>query len=249
MSARRFLSSLALVVVAAAAGTIIAAIVSDAEQDQYTEPAVVLLEPAADATRPAAGTSDPATEPASGSAEVVAVVGLVEVTGVLSSDGEDWYLDGIEVDAGPRWYVRSNPATADLDGDGAVETLGAELDGLVGRSVTLLGERDDDADLDVFVVEGVKIRPTDGGPPPWEQRTGAAPLEPDAAMAVGREEAAAIVLAGTPGTVIETGMTEDGGRSVWEVYVRRADGRVIESYVDTVTGRVVEQELQPLGEE
>lgn len=249
MAARRFLSSLALVMVAAAAGTIVVAIVSDAEQDQYDEPPVVLLSPAADTPRSLDGAGGPATVGESGSAGVVSVVGLVEVVGVLSSDGEDWYLDGVEIDAGPRWYVTSNPAPADLDGDGTVETLAGELDGLVGRSVTLLGERDDDTDLDLFVVEGVKVRPIDGRRPPWEQGVEPAPAQPEAPTTVGRDEAAAIVLAATPGTVVEVGLIEDGTRSVWEVYVRRADGRVIESYVDTASGRIVEQELQPLGEE
>jgi hypothetical protein len=249
MSVRRFLSSVALVMVAAAAGTIIVAIVSDAEQDQYAEPPVVVLSPAGDTPSPVAGPDDPSMGADPGPVEVVSVVELVEAAGILSSDGEDWYLDGVEVDAGPRWYVSSNPAPADLDGDVTIETLASELDGLVGRSVTLLGERDDDTDLDLFVIEGVKVRPIDGQRPPWEDRRAGAPTRPDAAPTVGRDEAATIVLAATPGTVVEVGLIEDGTRSVWEVYVRRPDGRVIESYVDTASGRIVEQELQPLGEE
>jgi len=65
-----------------------------------------------------------------------------------------------------------------------------------------------------------------------------------AASTIGREEAVAIALAATPGVLVEAGLIQDGTRSVWEVYVRQADGRIIESYVDAVSGRIVEQELQ-----
>lgn len=96
---------------------------------------------------------------------------LERVTGTLEEveTGEgDYRLGGTTVEIGARWYVEENEAPADFDGDGTVETIAEEFDGMVGQEVTLTVESDDDDDVeagDVHAVGGVSYR--GDGPPPW----------------------------------------------------------------------------------
>ncbi|ERH08967.1 MAG: hypothetical protein J07HX64_00719 [halophilic archaeon J07HX64] len=87
------------------------------------------------------------------------------VTGVLEqATGEDYRLDGLAIDIGAMWYTNSTEADTDLDGDGTVETIRAEFDGLVGQSVTVTVETDG-IEGDVLAVNGEQYR--EQGPPPW----------------------------------------------------------------------------------
>ena len=87
------------------------------------------------------------------------------VTGVFEqATGEDYRLDGLAVDIGAEWYTNSTEADTDLDGDGTVETIRAEFDGLVGQNVTLTVETDG-TEGDVLAVNGEQYR--ERGPPPW----------------------------------------------------------------------------------
>lgn len=89
----------------------------------------------------------------------------VTVSGTLESlAGEDYRLDGLAIDIGAEWYTSNTTAKTDFDGDGTVETIRAEFDGLVGESVTLTVETDG-TEGDVFAVEGAQYR--EQGPPPW----------------------------------------------------------------------------------
>jgi len=96
---------------------------------------------------------------------------LERVTGTLeeAETGEgDYSLGETTVEIGARWYVEENEAPADFDGDGTVETIAKEFDGMVGQEVTLTVERDGDGDAeasDVHAVDGVSYR--GDGPPPW----------------------------------------------------------------------------------
>ena len=87
------------------------------------------------------------------------------ITGVFEQvTGEDYRLDGLAVDIGAEWYTNSTEADTDLDGDGTVETIRAEFDGLVGQNVTLTVETDG-TEGDVLAVNGEQYR--ERGPPPW----------------------------------------------------------------------------------
>jgi hypothetical protein len=87
------------------------------------------------------------------------------LSGTLETDGEHYTVDGTEVDFGPTWYIDAVNAEADYDGDGAVETIAAELDGLVETAVTLDGEAGRCGDVDVFVINGQTYRSP--GRPAW----------------------------------------------------------------------------------
>lgn len=92
---------------------------------------------------------------------------LITVSGTLQRSGTTYTLNGVETDFGARWYITSTTAPNDYDGDGTRERIVAELDGLLGRRVTLqveVGRRGDD---DVFTINGLFYRATDGSPPPW----------------------------------------------------------------------------------
>ena len=87
------------------------------------------------------------------------------VIGVLEqAPGEDYQLDGLAIDVGAMWYTNSTAADTDLDGDGTVERIRAEFDGLVGQNVTVTVETDG-TEGDVLAVNGEQYR--EQGPPPW----------------------------------------------------------------------------------
>lgn len=89
-------------------------------------------------------------------------------------DSGDYCLDGVELDLGPRAAVGSAQAGLDFDGDGSLETLAEEFAGLVGQSVILEAERDD-ADADVYVINGMKYRDPTTARPPWTAAPSGAP--------------------------------------------------------------------------
>jgi hypothetical protein len=95
-------------------------------------------------------------------------------------DSGDYCLDGVELDLGPRSAVGTARAQFDFDGDGSLETLAEEFAGLVGQSVILEVERDD-ADADVFVINGMKYRDPTTARPPWTAAPSGAPRPSPAA--------------------------------------------------------------------
>ncbi len=92
---------------------------------------------------------------------------LTTLNGTLTKDGEEYAVGGTEVGFGPVWYITAVDASADYDGDDTVETIGAELDGLVGTTVTLVGEAGRCGDVDAFTINDRPYRATTSGPPPW----------------------------------------------------------------------------------
>jgi hypothetical protein len=99
-----------------------------------------------------------------------ATTGLVSaqdasLTGTLETDGEHYSVDGTEVGVGPAWYIEAVNADADYNGNGTIETIAAELDGLVGTAVTLGGETGRCGDFDVFVINEQTYRSP--GRPAW----------------------------------------------------------------------------------
>lgn len=92
---------------------------------------------------------------------------LGERHGTLAKDGAHYLIDGQVVDAGPGWYIVRAVASADYDGDGGGETIAAELDGLVGMTVTLGVEDEPGGESNLFTINGQFYRTTDTGRPPW----------------------------------------------------------------------------------
>jgi hypothetical protein len=87
------------------------------------------------------------------------------ITGTLENpSGEDYQLNGLAIDIGPPRYVNNAQAPVDFDGDGTIETIRAEFDGLVGENVTVTVETDG-REGDVRSVTGDQYR--EDGPPPW----------------------------------------------------------------------------------
>jgi hypothetical protein len=88
------------------------------------------------------------------------------VTGRLERCGDEHCLNGTELDFGPPWYLSAARAPQDLDGDGRVETLAREIEGLVGATITVTVEQGRHGELDGFAIDGVFYR-DEIGPPPW----------------------------------------------------------------------------------
>lgn len=176
---------------------------------------------------------------------VTVAVGVAERVGVLSMRGDEFMLDGVEVDIGPDWWAASTLAGADLDGDGVVATWWQEMTGLLGRSITVLGEVDD-GDIDAFEVNGVPVRALDAASPPWsgggrdddwtdERR------EPELPVGgVTMEQATAIALAQIPGVVTDARLDVDDGLTIWDFEIRSVDGAEYDVEIDALSGQVLE---------
>ena len=141
---------------------------------------------------------------------------LTELTGTLAKAGEEYLVDGTAADFGAAWYIA---AAADFDGDGTTGTIAAELDGLVGTSVTLQAEQGRCGDYDVYTINGIAYRDVAGDRPPWAggpQRVG--PIHPGYAAAVGGAAAATPATSGDltvgpPGAIPDANRAEKAERS------------------------------------
>lgn len=91
---------------------------------------------------------------------------LTALTGTLTRCGDEYCVNGIEVDFGPPWYLRATEAPTDYDGDGEVQSMAMEIDGLVEGTVTLTVEYGRFGDAEAFAINGVFYR-NEIGPPPW----------------------------------------------------------------------------------
>ncbi len=156
------------------------------------------LQPASAAPVAPDGAGSPSTAPQG----VEQVAALQVLQGVLERDDDAWdddaddaddryddfSVNGVDVDLGPSEWVLTAPVLQDYDGDGTAEPFAAELDGLVGQTVTLQVRYDDDTDddaddraddrlddADVYELQGLALRPA-SGPAPWSG--GAVPTGP-----------------------------------------------------------------------
>lgn len=98
------------------------------------------------------------------------VDGLERLSGVLmpSEEIDEWRLGGLTIDVGPERWMREITVDADIDGDGATETILEELRGVAGRDIEIWVRFDntrDDAEL--FAVEQTFIRDPTVERPPW----------------------------------------------------------------------------------
>ncbi len=83
---------------------------------------------------------------------------LVTLSGQLASCAGGWCVSGTTLDLGPDSQL-GNEAAYDYDGDGAFASLVEELDGLVGKNVTVQVEKGTGA---LYVLNGKDYRYADG---------------------------------------------------------------------------------------
>ena len=90
---------------------------------------------------------------------------LTELTGVMTYDGANFYIELVELHFGPTWYITSAMSTVDYDGDTQLELIIDELLGLVNTTVTVEGHYQSDNWMSVFTINGEVYR--EPGQPIW----------------------------------------------------------------------------------
>lgn len=115
----------------------------------------------------AAPPPDPAAAPPS-AAECDDPPTLSVLSGELTRSDAELFVAGDKIDAGADWYLTEPTAEFDYDGDGQLETMAAELVGLVGSNVMMeVDEVGRGGDRDLYSINGLPWRLADGCPPPW----------------------------------------------------------------------------------
>jgi hypothetical protein len=90
---------------------------------------------------------------------------LSELTGIMTNEGSNFYIEGVELHFGPVWYISSAMSSVDYDNDGQLELIVDELLGLVGTTVTVQGHYQSDNWMSVFTINGEVYR--EPGQPIW----------------------------------------------------------------------------------
>jgi hypothetical protein len=90
---------------------------------------------------------------------------LTELTGVMTYDGTNFYIELVELHFGPTWYITSAMSSVDYDGDTQLELIIDELLGLVNTTVTVEGHYQSDNWMSVFTINGEIYR--EPGQPIW----------------------------------------------------------------------------------
>ena len=93
---------------------------------------------------------------------------LTEVTGILEYSDRIYTVGDVEVHFGPYWYMTKTDSLYDFDGDGVIELIFDELQGLVGSEITLEGYLQSENWLSVFYINGELYRAP--GKPIWSGR-------------------------------------------------------------------------------
>lgn len=171
------------------------------------------------------------------------VPGLIEVEGIVEWDEGEFHLDGRELDMGPESWLRRTLATGDLDGDARVDDWWSELVSLLGRTITVLGDVDDD-DIDVFEINDLPLRPLYSEIAPWSDEWNGldVPEEIREVLANGlsAEEAVQRALEQVSGVVTDIQIDINDGHPYWEIDVRSPSGEIYDVELDAMTGRIVE---------
>ena len=90
---------------------------------------------------------------------------LSNLTGVMTYDGTNFFIDPVELHFGPNWYITSAITAIDYDGDGELELVIDELLGLVNTTVTVEGHYQSQDWMSVFTINGEIYR--EPGQPIW----------------------------------------------------------------------------------
>ena len=90
---------------------------------------------------------------------------LTELTGVMTYDGTNFFIELVELHFGPTWYITSAMSSVDYDGDTQLELVIDELLGLVNTTVMVEGHYQSDNWMSVFTINGEVYR--EPGQPIW----------------------------------------------------------------------------------
>jgi hypothetical protein len=90
---------------------------------------------------------------------------LTELTGIMTYDGTNFFIEPVELHFGPVWYITSAMSAVDYDQDGELELIIDELLGLVDTQVTVEGHYQSDNWMSVFTINGEVYR--EPGQPIW----------------------------------------------------------------------------------
>lgn len=93
---------------------------------------------------------------------------LITLTGTLTFDGTNFFIDGTELHFGPTWYITSSESAIDYDKDGTLELINDELQGLIGTQITVEGHEQSDQWVSVFTINGETYREV--GQPIWSSQ-------------------------------------------------------------------------------
>jgi hypothetical protein len=92
-------------------------------------------------------------------------VNLTTISGIITFDGTNFYIDDVELHFGPTWFIESAESIIDYDGDGDKELIYDELRGLVGTEITVEGHIQSSGWMSVFTINGEIYREV--GQPIW----------------------------------------------------------------------------------
>ncbi len=92
-------------------------------------------------------------------------VDLTTITGLLTYDGTNFYIDDVELHFGPTWFIVSAESSVDYDNDGELELVYDEIQGLVGTEITVEGHLQSSGWMSVFTINGEIYR--EPGQPIW----------------------------------------------------------------------------------
>jgi hypothetical protein len=92
-------------------------------------------------------------------------VNLTTITGELTYDGINFYIDDVELHFGPTWFIASAESSVDYDSDGELELVYDEIQGLVGTEITVEGHLQSSGWMSVFTINGEVYR--EPGQPIW----------------------------------------------------------------------------------
>ena len=81
-------------------------------------------------------------------------VNLTTITGILTFDGTYFFIENVELHFGPTWFIESAESSVDYDGDGELELVYDELQGLVGTELTVEGHSQSSGWMSVFTING-----------------------------------------------------------------------------------------------
>jgi hypothetical protein len=93
---------------------------------------------------------------------------LITLSGILTYDGTNFFIDDTELHFGPMWYITSAESAIDYDQDGTLEIIYDELQGLVGTEITIKGHEQSDQWVSVFTINGEVYR--EPGQPIWSSQ-------------------------------------------------------------------------------
>lgn len=92
-------------------------------------------------------------------------VNLSTITGILTFDGTNYFIDTVELHFGPTWFIDSADSNVDYDNDGDKEIVNDELQGLIGTEITVEGHMQSSGWMSVFTINGDIYR--EPGQPIW----------------------------------------------------------------------------------